>query len=192
MKLGIFVGSFNPVHKGHIEIVKYILKNKYVDKVLIVPTGNYWNKKDLIDIKLRIKMLEKYNLKNVIIEKELNNLNYTYELMRKLKEKYKNTDLSLIIGADNIVNFDKWKNYKELLNYELIIYKRDNIDIKYYLKKLNKKDKYIVIDNVSNINISSSKIKEILNSYYSLDNMLDKKILKFIIDNKLYKNNSNK
>ena len=48
MKIGIFVGSFNPVHKGHIKIVKHLLTKKYLDKVLIVPTGNYWNKNNLI------------------------------------------------------------------------------------------------------------------------------------------------
>ena len=44
MKLGIFVGSFNPVHKGHIKIANYILNKKLVDRLLIIPTGNYWDK----------------------------------------------------------------------------------------------------------------------------------------------------
>ena len=186
MKIGVFVGSFNPVHKGHIKIANYILDNNYVDKILIVPGCNYWNKKN-IDVSYRIKMLEKYESENIIIEKELNNIEYTYLLINALKKKYKNDSLSLILGADNIVYFDKWKHYKELLKLELIIYKRDNIDIKYYLDKLNKKDNYIIIDNTKSINISSSEIREVLNSFYNLENLIDKDVLDYIISNDLYR-----
>ena len=52
MKIGIFIGSFNPPHLGHLDIIKYLLNKKYVDKILIVPTKNYWNKTNLIDIKI--------------------------------------------------------------------------------------------------------------------------------------------
>ena len=47
MKIGVYVGSFNPVHIGHIKIVKYLINNNYFDKVIIIPTGNYWNKQNL-------------------------------------------------------------------------------------------------------------------------------------------------
>lgn len=187
MKLGVFVGSFNPVHKGHIRIVNYILKNKYVDKVLIIPTPNYWNKKDIIDVKHRIKMLENYETDNIIIERKLINLPYTYQVIRELKKKYKEDELFLIMGADNIVSFDEWKHYKELLSLGLIIYKRDNLNVNYYLDKLNKKDNFIVIDNVDNINISSTKIRESINRKEVLEEMLDKKVLDYIMENNLYK-----
>ena len=60
MKLGIYIGSFNPPHKGHIKVINYLLDNDYVDKILVVPTGNYWDKQDLVDIRDRIKMLQFY------------------------------------------------------------------------------------------------------------------------------------
>ena len=106
MKLGIFVGSFNPVHKGHVKIVNYILDNKYVDKVLIIPTGNYWNKTDLINIKDRINMLKCYESEKIIIEQDINNLKYTYEIMNALKNRYKDDELYLVLGADNIIKFN--------------------------------------------------------------------------------------
>ena len=59
MKIGVYVGSFNPVHVGHIKIVNHLLVN-YLDKVIIVPTGNYWNKNNLVDINHRISMLKFY------------------------------------------------------------------------------------------------------------------------------------
>ena len=58
MKLGIYIGSFNPVHNGHINLVEFLINNNYVDEVLIVPTGNYWDKQNLIDLKQRIEMLK--------------------------------------------------------------------------------------------------------------------------------------
>ena len=70
MKIGIFVGSFNPVHKGHIKLVKYILKKNIVDKVIIIPTNNYWNKNNIIDIKHRLNMLNNYKSNQIIIDNE--------------------------------------------------------------------------------------------------------------------------
>ena len=71
MRIGVFVGSFNPVHKGHIKIANYLVDNNYVDKLLIVPTGSYWDKKN-IDVKYRIEMLERYETDRIIIEREGN------------------------------------------------------------------------------------------------------------------------
>ena len=91
------------------------------------------------------------------------------------------------MGADNIISFDKWKNYEELLKLELIIYKRNNFDIKHYLNRINKKDKYIIIDNVESINISSTTIRETINDFYNLEELIDKDVLDYIIKNELYK-----
>lgn len=187
MKIGVFVGSFNPVHKGHIKIANYLVDNNYVDKLLLIPTGNYWNKNDIIDVKHRIKMLEKYETNKIIIERKLNNYEYTYQIINKLKNIYKNDELVLIMGADNIISFDKWKKYKELLKLEIIIYKRNNLNIKYYLDRINKKDKYTIIDDVESINISSTEIRRIINDFYNLESSVDIDVLKYIINNDIYR-----
>ena len=83
MKLGVYIGSFNPPHKGHIYVVNYLLDNLIVDKVLLVPTGNYWDKQSLVDITDRINMLKFYENDNIIIDTVNNNYPYTYQLMRK-------------------------------------------------------------------------------------------------------------
>ena len=187
MKIGVFVGSFNPVHKGHISIANYIVDNNYVDKLLIIPTGSYWDKKDIIDIKHRIKMLEFFKTNKIIIDKKHNDLEYTYQVINELKKEYKNDELSLIMGADNIILFDKWKHYKDLLKLEFIIYKRNKINIKKYLDKLGKIDKYKIIDNVNDIDISSSMIRDNINNIDKLKEVLDKRVLDYIIKNELYK-----
>ena len=185
MKMGVFVGSFNPVHKGHIRIVNYVLE-KYVDKVIIIPTGNYWDKQNLIDVKHRINMLKTYQSEKIIVDEENNNIEYTYQVLENLGKKYPNAELYLIIGADNIISFDKWKNYEVLLNYNIIIINRSDIDIKYHLNRINKKDKYIITDNLPNINLSSTYIRENIKDNEKLKDKISIEVLKYIKENNIY------
>jgi nicotinate-nucleotide adenylyltransferase len=185
MKIGVFVGSFNPVHKSHIKIARISISNGIVDKVLIIPTNNYWNKTNIIDLKYRIEMLKYYETDKIIIDEKHNNYEYTYEIINALKKENPDDEFSLIIGADNIINFDKWMNYEELLKLNLIIFKRNDIDVKYYLDKLNKKDNYSIVE-LSNGELSSSKARNNINNIEKLKKYLDDEIIEYIIKNKLY------
>ena len=127
-------------------------------------------------------MLNFFKNENIIINNTLNNLEYTYQIIRELKKD--NNEYSLILGADNIINFDKWKNYEELLKLELLIINRNDINIKEYLEKLNKNDKYKII-NIENINISSTYIRENINKK-EITNIIDKKVLNYIQKENLY------
>lgn len=180
MRLGIYMGSFNPPHQGHIDVINYLLKHHYIDNVLVIPTLNYWNKNNLVDVKHRINMLKYFENDHIKIDTKNNKYIFTSELMKILKEEYPNTELYLIIGADNLINFDKWKNYQELLQYKIIVMNRDNINIKPYLEKIGGTN-FIIINDYPFINISSSAIRDNLNSEY-----LDSKVLTYIQKNKLY------
>ena len=186
MKIGVYVGSFNPVHKGHVKIVNTILEKEYVDKVLIIPTKNYWDKQDIISVEDRTNMLKIYETDKIIIDTEFSDLEYTYQIMDFLNDKYSNDELCLIIGADNIVNFDKWNHYEDLLKLTLIIVDRDDIDIKYYLDKLNKKDNYVIV-NIPNIDISSTKVRENINNKKELKKYIDHSVIKYIEKINLYR-----
>lgn len=183
MKLGVYIGSFNPPHKGHIYVVNYLIQNNIVDKVLIVPTENYWNKQNLVELRHRINMLKFYENDKIKIDQENNEYLYTYLLMRKLKKDYVMDILYLIIGADNIVHFDKWKNYQELLKYNIIIMNRNDIDIENYIKKYPK-GHFIILKGFQPIDISSSKLRDTLDNQY-----LDNGIVQYIKKYNLYKNN---
>ena len=185
MRLGVFIGSFNPVHKGHIHLVNYLLDNNYVDQILIVATQKYWNKQDLVDIKHRINMLKFFETDKIHIDCEHNDISYTYLLMQELSKKYYH-DLYLIMGADNIINFDKWKNYQELLKYKIIIMNRNGIDINKYLEKYNK-DNFIVLDNYPSLDLSSTGVR-----VNNKNEFLDPKVLNYIKKNGLYERNSKK
>lgn len=180
MKLGIYVGSFNPVHDGHIKVMDYLIDNKIVDKVLVLPTPNYWNKQNLVDINHRVNMLKLFESENIIIDNLHNNYPYTYLVLRSIKKDYPNDSLFLIIGADNLINFDKWKNIDEILENKIIVLNRNNIDMNKYLEKFNK-SKFIIISDFNYIDISSSEIR---NGRFD---KLDSKVKKYVDDNNLYK-----
>ena len=88
MKLGLYVGSFNPVHNGHIKVINYLLDNNLVDKVLVLPTPNYWDKQDIIDVKDRINMLKFFETENIIIDSIHNNYPYTYQVIDSIKKPF--------------------------------------------------------------------------------------------------------
>lgn len=188
MKIGIYVGSFNPPHKGHIKIVNHLINN-YLDKVIIIPTGNYWDKLDLVSINDRINMLKYYENENIIIDTKNNNIDYTYQILEKLSKEYSMDELYLIIGADNIINFDKWKNYQDILKYNLIILNRANIDVIKYLNILNIKDKYTIINDLPNIDISSTMIRNKIkdSDTKNILELVDKEIYEYIEKNNLYR-----
>lgn len=186
MKVGVYVGSFNPVHKGHKNIIDFLLEKKYVDKIEIIPTDNYWNKNDLIDVSHRINMLKFYENDNIIVNTELNDLKYTYQILRKLNNE--NNELYLIIGSDNLLKFHLWKHYQELLKYKIIVIPRNNLIINEY-KKQFKNSNFILAECFKEINISSTDIRENVkhDNISKLAKVLDNNVLNYIIEKDLYK-----
>lgn len=180
MKLGIYIGSFNPPHMGHINVANYLLDNSIVDKVIILPTPNYWNKTDLVDIDSRVDMLRFFETDNIIIDNINNKYQYTYQILRELKKVYKDDQLYLIIGSDNIEKFHLWKNVDEILKNKVIVLRRGNEDIYKYIEQLGK-DNFIVIDDFPFIDISSTTIRNNLDNKY-----LDKRVLDYIKKHNLY------
>ena len=182
MKIGIFVGSFNPVHIGHIKIVNELINKKYLDKVYIIPTGNYWDKTNLIDIKDIINMLKFFETDKIIIDTTYNSYKYTYQILNEFKKEIKG-DLYLIIGADNLEKFNLWKNIDEILKNKILILNRNNIDCYKYISKFKNKDSFIIVNDIKQIDVSSTQVRE--NKEYR-KKYLDKKVLDYIEKNNLY------
>lgn len=194
MKIGVYGGSFNPIHLMHQEIVNKLLEKGYVDKVIILPTGNYYKKSNLLKGEERIKMLElafKDNDKVEINDYEFkNNLICTYRSLDYLASIYPNDTLYFIMGADNLIGFDKWKNYQYILdNYNLLIIDRD-IDYKVQLDEFSKYNGEIVVakDIVTN-NVSSSFIRDSIyqNKEIDYDKYLSKDVYEYIVNKGFYK-----
>ena len=176
MKIGVFVGSFDPVHIGHTNVINYLIDKKIVDKVLVIATGNYWDKQNITDLKKRLDMLDLIKKDNIIIDKTHNNFKYTYQILNALKKEYKNEELYLVIGADNANTLHKWKHYNEIIQNGIIVVGRDNI-------KVNLKTNKLIFIDKNFGNIASTKIRnDVLNNKIYLDDL----VYNYIIENNLY------
>ena len=184
MKIGVYVGSFNPFHKGHEQVINNLINNKIVDKVIVIASHSYWDKKINTSIKDRINMLKLIESDNVIINTDLNDKEYSYQVLEELNKKYDN--IYLIIGADNIIDFDKWKCVDKILKHNLIVISRNNIDIDKYINKYDKSKIVVVKD--FDYNISSTYIREQIknNRFDLLKDIMNPKIISYIKKNKLY------
>jgi len=134
MKIGLFFGSFNPIHVGHMVIANYMLEYTDLERIWFVvsPQNPLKIKSSLLDERQRLHMVNlaigdsnKYKASN--IEFKLPQPSYTINTLTHLHEKYPQHEFVLIMGSDNLKSFHKWKNYEEILKqYELYVYPRAN------------------------------------------------------------------
>ena len=177
MRIGVYCGSFNPVHKGHIRIVRSVLRQKLVDRVLIVATGNYWHKQGLLPTEDRVRMLKHFENEKIRIDETHNDIPYTVDLFKVLKEECPEDTLCLIIGGDNLPAFDQWVRYEELLAYDFVIVPRSPVTpskVSAYMRKFGKEN-YAVLK-TRNIPISSTFIRENLEDYGKIKDMIDYRV----------------
>lgn len=137
MKIGLFFGSFNPIHIGHLIIANFMAENTDLDKVWFVVTPHNPHKKreSLADDHDRLNLVElaiadNNKLEASDIEFDLPKPSYTVDTLAYLKEEHVQHEFSLIMGGDNLATLSKWKNYEYILNHHKIyVYKRPNYDL---------------------------------------------------------------
>ena len=200
-KIGVFGGTFNPIHNGHIYLAKSAYKLLNLDKVLVIPSGfsyqksgeNVLSKYIRADmVKLAIKDYPYLEYSDIEVKKEGNS--YTYSTILDLKEEYLDALLYLIIGADTLFNIESWKNIETLLsNCILSVMQRDDHNKSEVIKMCNylnvKYNSKAEIIDIEKIDISSTNIRNsIKNGNFTNDcNELPQNVYKYIIDNALYK-----
>lgn len=209
--IAIIGGSFDPVHNGHIEMIKYFIDNYIVDEVWVLPSYNSPHKinDSISSFNDRVNMLNIAisNIKNTYINtfeeeyyKKYNQKTYTYEVLSMLKKKYLNMRFHFVLGFDSIKNIKTWHRYKDLLaEYWFYIFDREDNEFttieqkKYYLDNLGRNLKIKFIYEMFDIkvsNISSTKIREMIKDINinreELIKVINCDVLKYIEDNKLY------
>lgn len=130
--IGIYGGSFNPIHFGHKGIAKWVVENTFVDEVwlMVSPNNPLKDLKILAPEQERLEQAKEYvkDLDNVIVsdfEFNLPRPSYMARTLKELKKTYPDYQFVLIIGADNISTFNKWKNYEYILkNHRVLVYPR--------------------------------------------------------------------
>ena len=186
MKIGIFGGSFNPVHNMHENISLELIQKGYLDMVIYVPTGDNYNKKDLICFKDRLNMLKlMVDGKHQLDVSDIgNSYQYTYQVLDYFKKIYGSDDIYFICGSDNLKYFDTWMKYQYILKYyKLLVIKRNGDDIDSILSKYRDYIDNIIIANVSEMDMSSTSIRENIDD---ASGCLDEKVYRYIKKNKLY------
>jgi len=131
-KIGLYFGTFNPVHVGHLAIANHMVEFSDLDQVwmVVTPHNPHKKKSTLLDNNHRKMMvdiaLEEYpNIKSSAIEFDLPQPNFTVNTLAVLEEKYPKQKFCLLMGEDNLKSFHKWKNFEVILSrYELFVYPR--------------------------------------------------------------------
>lgn len=211
--IAIFGGTFNPVHIGHYEIVKYFIDNYIVDEVWVLPSYESPHKdidtKKSFDDRVNMLKLAFRDLKNVVINtfeeeyyNKVNDKTYSYEVLNALKKKYLNCRFHFVVGFDSIKNIHTWHNYVDLIRYYwFYIFDREDNEFKTieqkknYLDNLGKNFGFKFIYEMFDIKITNISSSEIRNAFKNYDNnveflnkYLNKNVIKYIIDNNLYGN----
>lgn len=195
MKVGIFGGTFNPIHNAHLRFAECARYELGLDVVYFVPTSIVPHKdnKEIIDIKHRLKMISIAISGNHFflisdIEAKKNKVSYTYETILNFKKKYKNDELFYLTGSDTLYIFDCYKNFKVIINNSKLVTAIRS-------KKLNKNkilpevlDATIFLKSFEFMDISSTKIRKLINNNQSIRYLVPEKVYQYILKHNLYKN----
>jgi nicotinate-nucleotide adenylyltransferase len=189
MKVGLYFGSFNPVHIGHLAIANYIVEFTDIDRLwFVLSPQNPLKKKATL-----LEDLDRYDLLKLAvgrdkhfeicdIEFHLPKPSYTIDTLTYLKERNPRYKFVIIMGSDVLPTFHKWKNYKEIIkNYQRYIYPRrgyENID--------TKEHQNIKIIDAPLIEISSSFIRRALKQGKNIKYFLPAEVYKYILKKHLY------
>ncbi len=136
MKIGLFFGTYNPIHVGHMVIANYMVEFTDLEKIWIVvtPHNPFKVKKSMLQDYHRLRLVnlaieDDNRFKASDIEFKLPQPNYTIDTLTYLKESHPDYEFVLIMGADNLHHFHKWKNHEQILaDHELYVYPRDSFD----------------------------------------------------------------
>ena len=190
-EVGLFFGTFNPFHNGHLFMANHCLNECDIDEVWVVVSPQNPLKKNLeiLDVFARIKIIDKSianekKIKICLDELKLPKPNYTISTLQFFKKTYSKNKFKIILGEDNLHSFKKWKNSADILdNFSIYVYPRN--------EKIDDGD-FIIHDNLKilrtapKIDISSTKIRDYLSKGIDVEKYLSKESFEYIIKNKYF------
>ena len=188
-KVGLFFGSFNPIHIGHLIIANYMANYTELDEVWFVvsPQNPFKDKKNLGNMYDRLEMVNlaiegAERLRVSDIEFSLPQPSYTIDTLIHLAEKYSTREFSLIMGEDNLANFHKWKNADIILrDYRIIVYPRPDYD-----GGELKQHPSITITETPVMELSSTFVRQAVKAGKNIQFYVPDKVIEFIDKKGLY------
>jgi len=192
-KVGLFFGTFNPIHLGHLVLAEYMLNYTDLDELLFVvtPHNPFKQKSTLLPDRTRLHLVNlaidgEVKMRASDIEFDLPQPNFTAQTLVYLREKYPTTTFSIIMGEDNLRTFHKWRNYESILtNHPILVYPRigelpeDQNDI------LEKYPQATLVD-APRMEISASLIRQSFKDGKPLKNLLPKAVFDYIEGSNLF------
>ncbi len=199
MKTGVFGGTFNPVHKGHIMLAEYCMDSVGLDRIIMIPTAvpphkisnNLASENDRLNMcKLACRGKENFFVSDIEIKRQ--GKSYTYETLTQLKEIYPDDHLYTIMGADMFLTLNRWKNPEIIFEKSSIITiprdEENKLELEnFYNKVLKAMGASSVILPNPVMSVSSTFIRENLDDFNLISDMLDKGVYDYIIKNNLYR-----
>ncbi|MDF2156774.1 nicotinate (nicotinamide) nucleotide adenylyltransferase [Algoriphagus sp. CAU 1675] len=187
MKIGLFFGSFNPIHIGHLIIANTIYDRTDLNEVWFVvsPQNPFKKRKSLIHEHDRLRMVElaiedNYHFRASDVEFHMPRPSYTIDTLTYLSEQHPQHQFCLFLGSDNLSQFKKWKNYEQILeHYEIYVYPRPG-------EKQEFDHPAVHWVNAPLLDVSATFIRESVQKGYSVKYLLPQKVEEYIRDKKLY------
>ncbi|OGU34861.1 MAG: nicotinate (nicotinamide) nucleotide adenylyltransferase [Ignavibacteria bacterium GWB2_35_6b] len=189
-KVGVYGGTFDPIHTGHLITAQHILEERRLDKIIFIPSYISPHKTQLLSteskhrlemVKIAIEGYKKFDLSDYEIQK--GGVSYTVDTLKELKSSYK--EIELIIGYDNLLSFDVWHEPDQIIKLaKLLVLKRK------FAGDINQFNKYfaeaVFIDSPV-IDISSTQIRDRVRKNLPVDFLVPQKVKEYITSNSLYK-----
>lgn len=180
VKTGIFGGSFNPIHNGHISLARQLLERAGLDEVwlMVSPQNPLKQESDLLDDEQRMTMvrLALENEPNIIAsdyEMHLSKPSYTWNTLQALTKEFPDHEFVLLIGGDNWALFDKWYHSGDILkNYQVVVYPRRGAEGG--------------LEGLKLIDISSTEIRQRIKEGRGIRRMVPKAVADYIKEKRLY------
>ena len=215
LKVGLFGGSFNPLHMGHLRAAEEVREILGLDKVIFIPSSIHpiKNEKSIIDAKYRLKMLElatrdikEFEVSDVELKRP--GPSYTIDTLKYFKDKFTNYTLFFILGSENFAKIDNWKDYKDLFKYaNFSVLSRPGYSLetvgKIFPRSLAKQFKLsdkkggkavykhsggnkVIFFKIKGIRISSTTLRKLVEKGKSIKYFVPDRVNKYILKNKLY------
>jgi len=189
MNIGLYFGSFNPIHVGHLIIVNHVLNFTSLNKVWIVispqnpfkTSSGLLNEYDRLHL-VRLAVEEDNRIKASDVEFYLPKPSYTINTLTYLHEKYPEHTFYIVMGSDSYANLSKWKNYEVILkNYPIYVYNRPGFEI------IDKLPGELIVLDAPLLQISATEIRAFLKAGKSIRYLVPEKVRDEIEQNRYYK-----
>ena len=188
--IALYFGSFNPVHNGHLRLAEFLTENKMADEVWFVvsPCNPLKKRADLLDEYIRLEMLllaikGNESLKASDVEFTMPVPSYTYDTLQVLRNQFPDCQFSLIIGSDNALVFQQWKNFRQILNeYPVYVYPRSG----YEFKEVAEQYPQMKLLSTPLYEISSTEIRDNIRKKKDVSQWLHPDVYAFIRENEFY------